>query len=81
MPYTRPPQGAARPRRARCLAHLAGLTELRELYLSWTEITDAGLPHLAGLTQLHELHLSDTEVTDAGVAWLRRALPGCEIYR
>ena len=63
------------------LAHLKGLTGLRELWLSGTQITDAGLAHLKGLTGLRELGLSYTKVTDAGVNSLRKALPGVNIHR
>ena len=58
---------------------VAGLTELRELWLNYTEVTDAGLAHLAGLTKLQKLSLRGTKVTDAGMAKLRKALPTCEI--
>ena len=63
------------------LAHLAGLTGLRWLYLYSTSVSDAGLAHLAGLTGLQWLYLSDTGVTDAGVAAFRAAHPGCEVYK
>ena len=49
------------------LEHLAGLTELRRLYLNRTRVGDAGLRHLAGLTNLRELTLGATRVTDAGL--------------
>jgi hypothetical protein len=55
------------------LAHLKGLTELRELNLNYTMITDAGLAHLAGLTGLRELNLLACQnITDAGLARLGR---------
>ncbi len=63
------------------LAHLAGLTQLRDLCLQGTQITDAGLKHLAGLTQLRELHLENTQIMDDGVKKLRQALPKCDIDR
>ncbi|MBS3764138.1 MAG: leucine-rich repeat domain-containing protein, partial [Planctomycetes bacterium] len=53
------------------LAHLAGLKNLRELYLDWTDITDAGLAHLTGLKNLRELDLGYTKITDAGLAHLK----------
>ena len=58
------------------LAHLKGLTGLRELNLYGTEITDAGLAHLKGLTRLRKLHLQELHVwgikiTDAGLAHLK----------
>src|SRR5262245_36943023 len=46
------------------LASLTALTDLRELYLSRSQVTDAGLKHLAGLAELEKLDLFDTAVTD-----------------
>jgi hypothetical protein len=46
---------------------LAVLPYLRELNLTGTRVTDAGLEHLTGLAQLHELTLTDTQVTEAGL--------------
>ncbi len=56
-----------------------GLTNLKDLRLSRTQVTDAGLVHLKGLTKLEWLHLDGTKVTDAGVQKLQKALPGCKI--
>lgn len=52
------------------LAHLDGLTNLRELDLSDAAITDAGLIYLKHLDRLQELDLSYTEITDAGLIHL-----------
>jgi len=52
------------------LIHLAGLRELKSLFLQGTMVTDAGLGNLAGLTELERLSLSSTLVTDAGLAKL-----------
>ncbi len=52
------------------LGRLAGLTELRYLYLWGTQITDAGLGCLKDLHGLQELHLSHTRISDAGLARL-----------
>jgi internalin A len=49
------------------LQNLAGMTDLRSLNLSGTNITDAGLKHLAGMKNLQNLQLSSTKITDAGV--------------
>ena len=54
------------------LEHLKGLSQLRSLDLSGTQITDAGLEHLSELTQLHVLILWNTAVTDAGLKHLKR---------
>ena len=66
--------GGARPGRDRRspmtgLAPLAGLTGLRELGLSHTQITGAGLKYLRGLA-LERLHLSGSPVNDQGLAHL-----------
>jgi hypothetical protein len=63
------------------LAHLKGLTELRELILRGTKVTDAGLRHLHGLTALRKLDLRHTKVTAAGVRALQEALPRVQIAR
>ena len=54
------------------LEHLAGLTKLKSLYLTDTQLTDVGLAHLAGLTKLEWLSLSGTQLTDAGLEHLAR---------
>jgi Leucine Rich Repeat (LRR) protein len=54
------------------LAHLTGLTNLRQLDLRGTHATDAGLAHLKRLTNLSKLDLRGTHVTDAGLAHLKR---------
>ena len=59
--------------------HLKGLTNLQELDLAGTQVTDAGLVHLKGLTNLQELDLSYTQVTEGGVQEQRQALPNCNI--
>ncbi|MEN6496052.1 MAG: hypothetical protein ABFD16_17360, partial [Thermoguttaceae bacterium] len=49
------------------LSHLKGLTNLRDLWLNSTKITDAGLEHIQGLTRLEKVMLHNTRVTNAGV--------------
>jgi hypothetical protein len=63
------------------LVNLRGFTQLNSLELSRTNVTDAGLKHLKGLTKLQTLYLNRTKVTNVGVKDLRKALPGCEIFR
>jgi hypothetical protein len=46
-------------------------TQLQDLGLEESGITDAGLAHLARLTQLRKLSLADTQVTDAGLEHLK----------
>lgn len=59
------------------LARICNLTDLQELYLSNTTITDAGLSNLTCLTSLKRLYLYHTEITDKGLSnlypltWLR----------
>jgi hypothetical protein len=52
------------------LAHLKGLSNVKRLVLSGTQVADAGLVHLKGLTDLSELDLYATNVTDAGLVHL-----------
>jgi hypothetical protein len=62
------------------IRHLRGLTRLKDLDLSGTDITDAGLAHLKGLTSLANLNLAGTLVTVEGVEQLKKSLPRCTIY-
>ena len=52
------------------LKHLAGLTGLKTLNLSSTQVTDAGLERLKGLTELRTLDLINTRLMDAGLEYL-----------
>jgi Leucine-rich repeat (LRR) protein len=63
------------------LAAIRNLTELNDLWLAGSPVTDVGLRNLKGLAKLKELYIGDTEVTDAGVAELRIALPRLKIRR
>ena len=65
----------------RAWRNLKGLSNLSQLDLDDTKITDAGLVHLKELTKLTFLTLRGTMVTDAGVNQLRQALPGLRIFR
>jgi hypothetical protein len=49
------------------LKDLAGLTNLRALYLFYMPVTDADLKHVAALKNLQVLDLSATGVTDLGL--------------
>ena len=60
---------------------LKGLTNLKVLALSNSQVSDAGLEHLKGLKNLEVLTLHNTQVTDAGVADLQQALPQLRIVR
>lgn len=59
------------------LSRICRLTDLQELYLSNTGVTDSGLTHLHCLTRLQRLYLYHTGITDAGLpnlyplTWLR----------
>ena len=61
------------------LKDLVGMTKLKVLDLSRTQVTDAGMKHLAGMKNLEWLSLDDTQVTAEGVAKLRKAFPKCQI--
>ena len=62
------------------MEHLKGLTRLKQLYLTGTQVTDAGLVHLKGLNNLSVLTLSGTQVTDEGKRDLQQALPNMAIF-
>jgi hypothetical protein len=56
------------------------MTEMFELGLEGTNITDAGLAHLKGMHKLRLLWLSQTRITDAGLKHLH-GLAGLRIVR
>jgi hypothetical protein len=56
------------------------MSQLEELYLDGTDVTDAGLLQLKGLNRLEVLFIGRTQVTDAGIEKLQSALPKCSIY-
>jgi hypothetical protein len=58
------------------LQHRRKLTNLTQLYLTYTAVSDTGLPYLDNKTKLEFLHLMGTRVTPNGEARLRLALPG-----
>ena len=49
------------------LENLKSLPQLQWLYLSGSNVTDAGLENLKGLSRIEELSLAGTDVTDAGL--------------
>jgi hypothetical protein len=64
------------------LRRVGGLRRLRRLRLPGTAVTDAGLRHLEAMGGLEAVHLCACPgVTKEGVERLRKALPGCEVYR
>ncbi|MGE5192232.1 MAG: leucine-rich repeat domain-containing protein, partial [Deltaproteobacteria bacterium] len=54
------------------LKHLQNLTNLEEVYLGRSAISDDQLAVLGGITTLTDLSLNNTRVTDAGLAHLAR---------
>jgi hypothetical protein len=61
------------------LACLRMLPRLREVILTSSAVSDAGLPHLYGLRELETVDLRFTAVSESGIAELRRALPQAKI--
>ena len=59
--------------------YLKQMTNLRELWLQNTSVTDESLVHLEGLTNLQRLDLTYTRVTEQGVSNLKAKLPNCEV--
>ena len=63
-------------------AVIAGsLTNLTELRLANTKLTDAGLTHLATLRRLQAVRLRGTRITSDGLAAFQQARPQCKIER
>ena len=58
---------------------LRGMTELRELNLYRTRITNAGLERLKAMKHLAALDLRYTRATRAGIDSLRGKLPACRV--
>ncbi len=56
-----------------------GNLNLRKLYLSETQVSDAGVANLRFLMDLQTLWLEGTQVTAAGVSALKILLPNCQI--
>lgn len=54
------------------LAILHELPHLKSLYLTDTQVTDAGLDHVAACRDLEHLYLGNTAITDAGLAKIKR---------
>jgi hypothetical protein len=50
--------------------HLKGLTQLEELYLNYTDLTDDGLAHLRGLERLKDLGIDSQNISDQGLLHL-----------
>lgn len=62
------------------IRHLSGLTGLQELDLGGTLVTDKCLKDLAGLSgRLLKLDINTTAISKEGIAFIKRALPKCNI--
>jgi len=57
----------------------ADLTNLPELVLSSTKVTDAGLERRKTLTGLPTLSLHETQVGDEDLETLQQVLPQCKV--
>ncbi len=55
-------------------------TNLEQLNLSMTKVTDKGRVHLKALKQLKQLYLIGTRVTGKGVKDVKKVLPGCQVF-
>jgi hypothetical protein len=62
------------------MVNLAGLAHLHVLYITNTDVTDAGLASLKSLPRLQTLNLTGTKVTKFGITDLQAALPDCKIH-
>jgi hypothetical protein len=57
------------------------MTQLEQLYVWGTEVSDAGLVCLKRFTGLKLLNVAKTKVTTAGVDDLENAMPNCTVIR
>src|SRR5262249_15766559 len=62
------------------LPEIAKLTQLQNLLLSDSQVTDAGLAALQTASALQVLDLRSTKVTQGGVDKLRRSIPNCRYW-
>ena len=61
------------------MKHLEGLSELQNLVLEHTAISDACLGSLSKLKNLSYIKLTDTKVTKAGEKGLRKKPPNLQL--
>jgi hypothetical protein len=61
------------------LDDLAAMTQLEELSLYGTRITDDGIQKLKTLKNLRRLKINQSRVTSDGVRRLQKELPNCAI--
>ncbi len=64
-------QSAGEPANDETVAAVAELSNVHELRLGKTSVSDAGLAHIQGLSTLNRLHLENKKVGDAGLAHLK----------
>ncbi|TWU59510.1 Leucine Rich repeats (2 copies) [Crateriforma conspicua] len=62
------------------LNQLAGLNDLRGLYLRGTSITDASVATLKELRHLRVLNVTETSLSEEALAELRQSLPNTKIH-
>ncbi len=70
----------ASPLVAGILAPLKGLTELIQLDLKGTNVSDASLECLKGFNRLGVLHVEKSRMSEEGVTKLKQSLPDCNIW-
>ena len=61
--------------------HRKKLSQLENLSLETTAISDAGLAQLKDLSHLETLNLKGTMATDAGVQAFQKAMPNTKVER
>jgi hypothetical protein len=71
--------GRFKPGADKVIPHVAKLTKLRTLDLTFSDLTDAGLAELAKLKDLTELKVGGTATTPKGRAALQKALPKLKV--
>jgi Leucine-rich repeat (LRR) protein len=57
------------------LASIAGLRNLKTLYLTGCPLTDTAIPHLRNLKQLEALDVEGTQISASGLQSLKSSLP------
>lgn len=61
------------------MKHIAALSNLRILYLAYTQVSDDGLLLLKSLHNLEQIYTEGSRISPAGITTLKQSIPGLEV--